>query len=313
MTQPDQLGNVHLEAREGGAVDDIQRLGQIGLTEGAHDVQATPEIDIEVNGIEPSHFAPAGAKPYLGSAKKGPDIIQYQDDPEEGRKAAEYARGIFPSSEFTYLGGGRYGVVLADETGKAFKVYRSASVAYSRYEKEAGALQALSNAGITPKLHLFVDAGNEYRLDRKAYDYTTFGFEDVQIPRQNSGKELPVMVMDRVDVAPLESAEPSKLVEGFCKAADIFIKENIRSWDTEVMVDRITGNIVILDVGELSQIPFDEATATPQTKLTHDLEILRNVAMDFALSKYEYRLQDAYKAGGIEAVRDLLTQLIQTA
>jgi hypothetical protein len=199
--------------------------------------------------------------------------------------------------------------VLGDDTGKAFKVYRSA-LSYSRYEKEAGALQVLSRAGVAPGLHLFVDAGDEYRLDRKSYDYTTFGFEDVQIPRQNSGRELPVMVMDRVDAGPLESAEPPKLIDGFCKVADVFMKEDIYSWDAEVMVDKRTGEIIILDVGELSQKFFDETMATSQDKLKHDLEILRSITMDFALSKYEYQIQAAYKEGGLAAVRDFLEQCL---
>ncbi|MEK7153543.1 MAG: hypothetical protein AAB834_06340, partial [Patescibacteria group bacterium] len=126
---------------------------------------------------------------------------------------------------------------------------------------------------LAPKLHLFVDAGEEYRLDRKAYDYTKFGFEDVTIPRQNSGKELPVLVMDRVDVEPLEHAEPTELLDGFCRVADVFLKNNIHSWDAEVMVDKKSGKVIILDVGELSQRPFDDASSTPQARMDRDLEI----------------------------------------
>jgi hypothetical protein len=281
----------------------VGQLGHIGLHE---DDELTPSIDIRVEAIDSPHFAPAGARPYEGTAKRGLTIY---DSPSQATEAAAYARTVFPESNFTSLGNGRYGIVLADETGKAYKVYRDA-LHYSRYEKEAGALRMLSDVGLAPRLHLFVDAGEQYRLDRKAYDYTTFGFEDVQIPRQSSGKELPVMVMDKVDVEPLENAEPSKLIDGFCKAAEVFIKENIISWDTEVMVNKATGSIVILDVGELSQKPFDKSSATPQTQMDHDSEILRGLALDFGLSQNTYQIQAIYREGGLGAVRDFLVPLL---
>jgi len=181
--------------------------------------QITP-LDVRIDAAEPPAYASARATPYEGSAKRG---LEIHDSPTQAEEAIEYANTIFPDSTFSFVGSGRYGIVLADETGKAFKVYRSA-LHYSRYEKEAGALRLLSDAGLAPKMHLLVDAGQEYRLDRKAYNYTTFGFEDVQIPRQNSGKELPVLVMDRVDAGPLESAEPAQFVDGFCKVAEVFMK-----------------------------------------------------------------------------------------
>lgn len=312
MTQPGNPTNAE-HAPLGGIPQaaEIQQLGRVGVHAVAPGELTAPKIDIEVNAIEPAHYAPAGARPYLGSAKRGPDIIRNQDDPQEGAKASEYARGTFPNSTFTYLGGGRYGVVLADETGKAFKIYRSAAEAYSRYEKEAGALQVLSAAGLAPRLHLFVDADKEYRLDLKPQNYTAFGFEDVVIPRQDGGRELPIMVMDRVDAAPLESAEPEKLVEGFCRAANVFMENDIRAWDAEVVVDNKSGDLVILDVGELSQLPFDAESASPQARLEHESEILRYLSLDFGFGHSADKIQATYREGGLNAVRDYLTQLTQ--
>lgn len=218
-------------------------------------------------------------------------------------QATAIAESIFPDSHFSYLGAGRYGVVLADITGKAFKVYRSA-LYYSKHEKEAGALQLLSDAGLAPKLHLFVDAGEEYRLDIKHYDYTRKGFENVQIPRQNSGRVLPILVMDRVDVAPLETASPTALAEGFCKTASLFIQQRIRSWDTEVAVDKSTGKVIIMDVGELSQIP-SEAEQTPESRVHNDAEIIRNLTLDFGLTA---SLVHVYAQGGLDAVREYILQ-----
>jgi len=265
-------------------------------------VQPAP-LDVRIDAIGPASYAPTGAVPYEGPAKRGPEIY---DSPQQADEAIAYARTIFPDSTFSFLGSGRYGVVLADDAGRAFKVYRTA-LEYSRYEKEAGALQLLSDAGLAPELHLFVDAGSEYRLDRKAYDYTMFGFEDIQIPRQNSGKELPILVMDRVDAEPLESAEPAKFVDGFCRVADVFMREGIYSWDAEVMTDKRTGEVIILDVGELYQRRLHGPEH--RSKLECDLEVLRGVALDFGLSKNEFQIQDAYRQGGLEAVRELLVRL----
>jgi hypothetical protein len=301
----EQLPDTEREVSEKGA----RGLGHTGLSGSEREDSLVPSFDVRVVGIEPAHYAPAGARPYEGTAKKGREI---HDSPDQTELTSEYLGALFPESHFSYLGAGRYGIVMADETGKAFKVYRSA-LSYSRYEKEAGALRLLSDAGLAPKLHLFVDAAEEYRLDQKAYNYTASGFEDVQIPSQNSGKELPVMVMDKVDVAPLESATPQQLVDGFCKVADTFMKENIHAWDTEIMVDKATGEVIILDVGELSQKPFDDEPATPQARLSNDLEILRGIILDFGFSHHDHQIQNAYRAGGLDAVRSYLTQLTQKA
>lgn len=284
----------------------IQRLGSLGIQEGSHDEASLPPASVEVLGVEPPHYAPAGARPYEGTAKRG---IELNGSLDQAEQATAYAQSLFPESTFSYLGAGRHGVVLADETGKAYKVCRSA-LEYSRSEKEAGALQLLHEAGLAPKLHLFVDAGEEYRLDRKAHDYTQFGFEDVQIRRQNSGRELPVLVMDRVDVEPLENADPATVVDGFCKITELFMRENIHSWDTEVAIDKKTGGVIILDVGELFQKPFDEQPASPEVVLNNQLEILRSIAMEFGLSQHEYRITEAYRRDGLSAVRDLLAQLL---
>lgn len=284
----------------------IQELGHTGISENSYGIEAIPRVDIEVRAIGRAHYAPAGAQPYEGRAKKG---VSIQGSSRQVEQAVGYASSLFPNSNFSFIGDGRYGVVLADETGKAFKLYRSA-LSYSRYEKEAGALKLLSDAGLAPKLHLFVDAGEEYRLDLKAYDYSRFGFGSVQIPRQDSGKELPVMIMDKVEVAPLESAEPEKFIEGFCKVADVFIEHNIHSWDAEVVVDKASGKIIILDVGELWQEPLDGGEETAQSNIRKGMEILHSLAADFGLGRYGHRIEAAYQKDGVGGVRKFLAQIL---
>ncbi|MEK7153343.1 MAG: hypothetical protein AAB834_05315, partial [Patescibacteria group bacterium] len=127
----------------------VSTLGHASL---GGNIDVRVPFEIQADGVEPAAYAPAKATPYLGKAKRGPNI---HDAPGQADEAIAYVRTIFPDSNFSFLGAGRYGVVLADDTGKAFKVYRSALL-YSKYEKEAGALQLLSDAGLAPKLHLFV-------------------------------------------------------------------------------------------------------------------------------------------------------------
>jgi hypothetical protein len=287
----------------------VHYLGQLSLSEAGHDDTVMPALDITVEAIEPAHYAPAGARPYEGTARRGIELKDWDGDTQGVRS---YAAKLFPDSTFSYLGAGRHGVVMADETGKAFKFYRTA-LEYSRSEKDAGAQQLLAQYGLAPKVHLFVDAGEQYRLDRKSHGYTKFGFEDVPIPRQNSGHELPVMIMDKIDIAPLETAEPAKFIDGFCKTAEVFMMHNIHAWDGEASINQQTGDVIFIDVGEFSQKPFDAESATPEAKLRNDLEILSAVSLEFGLNHHEYRIAAAYEQGGLDAVRDLLPQLMGRA
>jgi len=304
VDQENPQDNVQAELAQAGAKA-MQLLG-VDYPEAA----APAALDITINAIDAPHYAPARAQPYNGPAKSGPII---NESLSQEARAIAYANTVFPDSKFTFLGDGRYGVVLADETGKAFKVYRDAR-RYSRYEKEAGALQLLSQHGFAPKLHMFVDAGEEYRLDAQAHDYTEFGFEDVQIPRQNSGKELPIMVMDKVDVAPLATASPDKFIDGFCKMAEVFIKENIHPHDAEIMVHRATGELIMLDVGELYQESgdfldlIDPVAAGEPSGPREKLEVLRSLALHTGLGHEARKIQAAYTQGGLDAVRDFLAQ-----
>ena len=279
---------------------DCQRSGELGET-------IHPELPPSVlDAIESAGYEPAVAEPYIGTAQRGPEIHENLD---EAGKAIAYAESLFPDSDFSFIGSGRYGVVLGDAEGRAFKVYRSA-LHYSRYEKEAGALQLLSEDGLTPQLHLLLDADTKYRLDKKSYDYTTFGFEDVEIPRQDSGRELPVLIMDKIDTKPIEYAQPAKFIDGFCQTVNAFMRHGIYSHDTEVEINAYTGNVVILDVGELYQRKvMSGLEVTPRSKAEKEQGILREVVIDFGISKYEHVIRAAYQEGGMDAVRTQLERI----
>jgi len=275
----------------------LSALGQTSIEK----ITEVPQIPgVRVEGIGLASYAPAGAEPYVGQARRGIEIR----GEHQAEEAIAYAGTIFPDSNFSFLGSGRYGVVLADQTGKAFKIRRTA-LDYSRCEKEAGALKLLSDAGLAPTFYMLVDASKEYRLDRKAYNYTAGGFGDVEIPRQDSGRELPVIVMDAIDPAPLETADPDQLVDGVCRVADLFLRNGIISWDLEVMTDKRSGGVVILDAGELSQRPLDPG-ASPRDSREHERDILRSVLFDFGLSRGDDVIIAAYERGGLDAMRKFL-------
>lgn len=259
----------------------------------------THEAPLQNQPPNPAEYADARSAPYLGDAKTGPQLREISGGTEQ---AFAYAQELFPEQNFSLLGSGRYGIVLADDNGKAYKIYRDA-LNYSSYEREAGAMQLLSEEGLAPKVHMFVDASAEYRLDKYVHDGIKPGFENVQIPRQDSGRELPVLVMDRVDTAPLESATSEQLADGFCKTAEVFLRESIHAWDTEVRVDTQTGNIIMLDVGSLSQTPYDAASETVQERTARESGILRDLVLDFGLTRSQHLILDEYARGGLEAVR----------
>lgn len=291
-------------------------LGQASL--GGNASPVAPPFDIRVDAIGPAHYAPAGAMPYTGTAERGPKIRDFEDQAE---KAIAYAQTVFPDSSFTLVGSGVYGIVLRDDTGRAFKVYRSAYEGYSKCEQEAGAVAALSDPEggddipLTPQVLLFVDAGQQYRLDTEHYQYTEFGFGDIQIPRQDSGKQLPILVMDFVETEPLTSAEPTKFADGFCRAVRRFQRHNIQSasWDSpDVLVNKQTGEVVMLDVGSLSQAPVDP-DETPEAKQQRNAQVVSDIAIYFDLQASQGQIQAAYRQGGLDAVRDLLVRLKQSA
>lgn len=284
-----------------------QALGYAATSESERGIDR-PIIDVTVNGIDQATYSPAEASPYLGTAERGLNLVGEEALTPE---ITEYLGGIFPDSHFSFLGAGRYGIVLADETGKAFKLYRTA-LNYSMYEREAGALQLLSEAGLAPRVHLFVDAGQKYRLDEKHYDYTDKGFEDIQIPRQNSGKELPVLIMDKVDAKPLEEADPILLADGFCQTAEVFMRENINSMDSEAMIDKQTGRVIFLDAGDLSQAPFDR-NETPDIKIQREAYVLRDVILLFGLTRVEGKIQSAYKQNGLEGLREFIVSFLRAS
>lgn len=276
--------------------------------------------DVRVAGaaVSPA-FAPAGAELYLGTARRGIEIPVGSDPAEQLEKVIKYATKLFPDASFSYLGEGRYGIVLADGQGRAYKVCRSAH-RYSRTEKEAGALQVLSKEGLAPRLHLLADAGEEYRIDKKPYVYRGNGFGGVSIPRQNSGHELPVLVMDAVDTAPLKDAEPAKLAEAFRRAADVCIREEIVVSDTEIRIDRSTGRVIVLDVSELSQVSHDDQSPDYNIYLPGDVdagdvdvEILRRLIFDFGLRPSEREIVQAYREGGLEGVYDKVFELKESS
>lgn len=254
---------------------------------------------LETVASEPVRIAPAGASPYEGHAKVG---LTLRGDTAPAQ-AIEYAETLFPGVRLTYVASGAHGIVLKDDEGKAYKIYRN-SLEYSRVEKEAGALQLLSQAGLAPKLHALVDAGREFRLDRKAYDYTQFGFEDVMIPRVDANKDLPVLVMEYIDMDTLETATPEAFADGYCSALKLFVTKNIKSWDAEFMVDRGTGRVIALDVGELYQRSIFKQ---PENEIN---EIIGGLCLDFGLTAEMSRIIDVYNHSGIDGVRAFLTSAV---
>ncbi len=255
---------------------------------------------IEVTGGEPLYYAPAGAKPYLGQAKRGIEL----KSATAPQQALDYATSLFPNEDFSMLGGGKHGVALTDNRGKVYKISRTAHE-YSRTEQEAGALQLLSDAGLAPRLHALVDAGRDYRIDTKAYDYVNFGFEDVVIPRISTGRELPVIVMDFVDVAPLESATKEALIGGLCKTIELFVKKGIHCWDAEFGVNKANGEIILIDAGELYQTSLINSSVD---KNPVD-DIIDGICLDFGLYGYSGAITAAYSASGIDGVIDYLQKI----
>lgn len=253
----------------------------------------------EAINFDQIQLMPASAKPYLDDAKFGLRLNK------EGANetAIQYLKSLFPENDFEFVDEGANGIVFTDGLGKAYKIYKTAHN-YSRVEQEAGSLQLLSQAGLAPKLHMLIDADPSYRLDRKAYDYTYFGFGDVVIPRIATSKELPVLVMDFIDTAPLESATNENFVDGFCNMLEVFLKNNIHCWDAEFKVNKATGQIIAIDTGE-----FYQKTISPSGEKDQLIEIIQKACMYFDITNHTRMITEAYKDGGVEMVRQYLASI----
>ncbi|HYH75567.1 MAG TPA: hypothetical protein VD735_06455 [Candidatus Saccharimonadales bacterium] len=300
----------------------VQSLGRT-VAESA-EIHPADIVDVRAAVDSPVVYAAARMGAYPDNGKRTLEITS--EGEEAASTAIAYAQELFPATTFSYLGQGRYGVVLADAEGRAYKVYRN-PYNYSHYEKEAGAMQLLYKAGLAPKPHLLVDAAPERRYDVYAWKrdkQMRKGFEDIEIPRQDGEHDLPVLVMDEVDPAPLQHAEPTAWARGYCKAAELFLRENIICTDTEVVLNKRSGELIVMDPGELYQMSVADHIAEEEaygglseddfghapvyTQAKHEATILYQLSVDFGLVNIREQIVDSYVVDGVQGIHDIVME-----
>ncbi len=277
------------------------------------EVQHGPEAPYTQHAITVFEQLPAHGTEYPDQPPEGVELVKLRY-PESVPYSARYVQELFPDKSFTLLSDeGSSATVFEDEDGLAYKVYKNSEY-YSYVEKEAALLQLLGDAGVAPKLHALVDAGQEYRVENTTLPQID-DFETVQIPRVDSGRPLPVLVMDRIHG--IEAMDvPSARIQTACfeKVLLTALNYGLEFGDTEILYEPATQSPKIVDVGGIGSYKESRRFVTqPEGTLVDDYPdlsdtelrvafITRGVMHFFGAGANVRTLTDIYKSGGINGI-----------
>lgn len=194
------------------------------------------------------------------------NTVSLEGDEEGAQHALDYVRKLFPKEEFSLLSLAGSGAIVLEgkNSSKVFKVLKSPG-RYSYTESEAGALQFMGEAGLTPKLTMLVDAAQEYRSELSMYGGSfrpRREFENVIIPRVNGGGEYPVIVMDKVNARPLRAMPEDVLLQQFDEILAFALENKLEFGDVEPVYDADAGGIKIIDVGGIARVQLNRYMQT---------------------------------------------------
>src|SRR5579885_1561528 len=93
------------------------------------------------------------------------EVLGYNEQGNE--LGLDYLNHLFPDETFSTLSSeGSSAVVYEDENSRVYKVMRDYTP-YSYYEDEMAGLTLLHNEGLAPKPIIFIDAAEQFRLERE--------------------------------------------------------------------------------------------------------------------------------------------------
>lgn len=223
-----------------------------------HSIELTNGGVLAVAGEEAPTNVPARHQVYPTAPVPGHHLGReggYGHGEEAIREALAYAGTIFPDANLRLLSDeGSSAVVLEDDQGNIFKVYRNAH-SYSYVENEMATLTRLSELGVAPKPYLLVDAAQE-RCTDEPEEYQRNEFGDTQIRRIKSEGAFPIIVMEKIDALPLRTLPSDAVIPEFDRLWSIFEYEDYSFGDTELVIDQNSGHAKFIDVGGISDAGF---------------------------------------------------------
>lgn len=164
-----------------------------------------------------------------------------------------YTQALLPNEEISLLSTeGSSAMVFQDKNDRAYKVMRDANH-YTYYESEMRSLTLLHSEGLAPKPLLFIDARQDERRDPEERVQQP-KFVDIAIPRHEGGGNLPIIVMGKVDFSELADVDLDTKITAFDRLYEFAHKHEILFGDVEPVIDKKTGQVIILDAGGMAKI-----------------------------------------------------------
>ena len=166
--------------------------------------------------------------------------------------SGKYLSTMFPNEDLTLFSNeGSSAILYEDGKNRVYKVSRQAGY-YSYQKDEMAALTLLHNEGIAPKPYALIEPAEKFRGD--LYRSPKKYFVDVPIITVDGGGAFPVIVMEKIDTAPVEdSLTDEQLIEEFDRVLAVGQKHNLSFGDVEFVTNKSTGHVVIVDAGGMSK------------------------------------------------------------
>jgi len=267
-----------------------------------------PPLDPRIESLAqgPITFEATGDRQYPVIEGLG-EVIDFGEVAEQ--QALAYARGVMPETSLDLLSSeGSTALILEDGTGLAFKLMRGNGY-YSYTEDEAAGMTLMSNVGLAPKMHLLLDAHEDFRTDLIGTTPKR-EFGDVIIPRQEVQGNLPMIVMDKVAAASITTM-PLDRVRGEFKRVVTILSENGIAvlGDVEIVHDTATGAATFIDLGGLYRVPNVAAWKDVPNEITHIIQpTFRRFAGGNRYGLGDKEIQAIINTNGLEGLAQRLVE-----
>jgi hypothetical protein len=174
--------------------------------------------------------------------------------------AQQYIQGIIPGVRTELLSDNGNSSLVLHDGRKAYKIFRKQPAKYSDVESEVAILTVLHREGIAVRPVALIDAAPEYRQNQGNTRTMFKGRES--IARVDSSGNLPVIVTELIDEAPIEEMPEELLIEQFDKFLQVIEKHDLLLRDCEIVYDQRNRQAVIIDVGGVSHLRYLFTDAT---------------------------------------------------
>lgn len=225
------------------------------------DNQPSAELpaDLLIDSGSPVTLAPVDAQTYPAQPEVEGLELGWSGDARSADMALDYAAGVLGKdrdADLTVLSDRWSSAVILEDKAlgagapaKVYKVFRRASC-YDYVEHEVINLTLLHQRGLAPQPFLLIDAAAQYRSDDYSYPLPP---DDTAIMRQDGGGELPIIVMEKIERASIDSMTDEQLKAEFERVLATALELNMILGDTELVYDVNDQAVKFLDAGGIGR------------------------------------------------------------